>query len=169
MCVDTARYGKEQWSQQFGAFGYAYGKYGEELGDGTLLVSGSTSIEDPSGQLPYLARRTIYRLSAKDGSILTYTYYDTEPPSNYSSGRDGLMGIARSSDDNMTVSQNSLSCIILLLGFVHALLSPWTWPTLEPCLQVFVTGYVGADLGFDNFTHCYDEGQLHVTRHRLLL
>ena len=60
---------------------FNYGKFVEQLGDGTLLVAGSASVVDKSyADLPYVERRSLHRLDLADGTVLSHTVYPVASP-----------------------------------------------------------------------------------------
>lgn len=99
--VRTDRNGTELWSRLLADdIGYNYGKYGAELTDGTLLVTGTKSFVDPSTTRRWTSSRVMYRLDDKSGEILSETVMPNQGAQR--GDREGFMGIAISRTEDNT-------------------------------------------------------------------
>lgn len=89
--LKTSASGQEEWSIKIGDTGYNYGKWGIQLSDGNFVLVGSKSVEDHGTKCGYIEHRTIWVLSADNGTILSERVF---PNNGASQGlRDGFMCI----------------------------------------------------------------------------
>ena len=91
--------GVERWTRVLGNLGFNYGKYGTQLKDGTIIVGGSKSVNDPDAAnrgFTYIEKRALWRLDALTGALLSETLFPNE--GKLDGLRDGVMCVAPTTD-----------------------------------------------------------------------